>query len=338
MSFACASDADAGAPPLLAIRDLDVWFDTEHGRVHAVRGVSLDVAASRTLGLVGESGCGKSVTCHAVLRLTPANGLVSGQIAFDGRDLAQFGDAAMNAVRGHEIAMIFQEPLSALNPVHPVGAQIVESLRLHRAMDTRAARAEAMRLLERVGIPEAARRMGEYPHQLSGGLNQRVMIAMALACRPRLLLADEPTTALDVTIQAQILDLLQALQRELGMAMVLVTHDLGVVAEVADEVAVMYAGSVVEQGSALDVFARPLHPYTAGLLHAIPRIDATVEALAPIEGTVPSAIDIPPGCAFAPRCPRAQARCTLQRPALQRAGARRSVACHFPLETVEAAA
>ncbi len=335
MSSASVSEAAAQAAPLLAIRGLDLWFDTEQGRVHAVRGVSLEVPAGRTLGLVGESGCGKSVTCHSILRLTPANGVMAGAILFDGRDLAAGGEEAVGELRGREIAMIFQEPLSALNPVHTIGAQIGESLHLHRGMDTQAAQAEALRLLERVGIPEAARRMHEYPHQLSGGMNQRAMIAMALACRPRLLIADEPTTALDVTIQAQILALLQELQREFGMAIILVTHDLGVVAQSADEVAVMYAGSVVEQASALELFARPQHPYTAGLLHAIPRIDVTVETLTPIEGSVPSAMEIPAGCAFAPRCSRAQARCREEVPVLRRTDSHRTLACHYPLGPVE---
>ncbi|RPI43150.1 MAG: ABC transporter ATP-binding protein [Betaproteobacteria bacterium] len=338
MSSAFASSGPADCAPLLEIRNLDIWFDTEQGRVHAVRGVSFDVPAGRTLGIVGESGCGKSVTCHAILRLTPGNGSMAGEILFDGRNLAAGGEERLAGVRGREIAMIFQEPLSALNPVHTIGAQIAESLRLHRGMDPRAARAEVLRLLERVGIPEARRRMGEYPHQLSGGMNQRAMIAMALACRPRLLIADEPTTALDVTIQAQILGLLQELQREFAMAIVLVTHDLGVVAESADEVAVMYAGSVVEQGAATDIFARPLHPYTAGLLQAIPRIDATIEALTPIEGTVPSAMAIPRGCSFAPRCRYARELCREVAPTLRAAGTRRALACHFPLDATGAAA
>ena len=338
MSSAFASNAAEDPAPLLEIRNLDLWFDTEQGRVHAVRGVSFDVAAGKTLGIVGESGCGKSVTCHAILRLTPGNGFMAGEILFDGRDLAAGGEEGVAQIRGREIAMIFQEPLSALNPVHTIGGQIGESLRLHRGMDAQAARAETLRLLERVGIPEAARRMDEYPHQLSGGMNQRAMIAMALACRPRLLIADEPTTALDVTIQAQILSLLQELQREFGMAIILVTHDLGVVAESADDVAVMYAGSVVEQGSAADVFARPLHPYTAGLLHAIPRIDLTADTLTPIEGSVPSAMTIPPGCSFAPRCSYAQERCREQMPSLRAVGTRRALACHFPLDGAEAAA
>jgi oligopeptide/dipeptide ABC transporter ATP-binding protein len=332
MSSACATDADATARSLLEIRDLRVWFDTDRGRVHAVRGVSLALAAGRTLGIVGESGCGKSVTCHAVLRLTPGNGIVRGEIRFDGRDLALAPEAELGRIRGREIAMIFQEPMSALNPVHTIGSQIVESLRLHRHMAEAAARTESVRLLERVGIPEPARRLREYPHQLSGGMNQRAMIAMALACRPRLLLADEPTTALDVTIQAQILALLQELQRETGMAMLLVTHDLGVVAETADDVAVMYAGAVVEQGSVHEIFARPRHPYTAGLLQAIPRIDATAPLLEPIEGSVPSALSTRAGCAFAARCARAAERCWRETPALTHTSPGHALACHHPLE------
>jgi len=338
MSSASASSPGAVTSPLLEIRNLDLWFDTEQGRVHAVRGVSLDVDAGRTLGIVGESGCGKSVTCHSILRLTPANGVMAGEILFGGEDLAAYDEQRLTKLRGREIAMIFQEPLSALNPVHTVGGQIAESLQLHRGMSTQAAHAEALSLLERVGIPEAKRRLREYPHQLSGGMNQRAMIAMALACRPRLLIADEPTTALDVTIQAQILNLLRDLQREFGMALILITHDLGVVAEIADDVAVMYAGSVVEQASVNDLFAHPMHPYTAGLLHAIPRIDATAQTLMPIEGTVPSAMATPPGCSFAPRCAYAQDRCRLERPALRRTADGRALACHFPLAAAEVVA
>jgi len=333
-----ASNREAAPAPLLEIRNLDLWFDTEQGRVHAVRRVSLSVGAGRTLGIVGESGCGKSVTCHSILRLTPANGVMAGQILFGGEDLAAYDENQLTKLRGREIAMIFQEPLSALNPVHTIGGQIAESLRLHRGMSAEAARAEVLSLLERVGIPEAQRRLREYPHQLSGGMNQRAMIAMALACRPRLLIADEPTTALDVTIQAQILNLLHDLQQEFGMAIILITHDLGVVAEIADEVAVMYAGSVVEQASVTELFAHPMHPYTAGLLHAIPRIDATAQSLMPIEGTVPSAIDIPPGCSFAPRCVHVQERCRQERPILHQLGDGRALACHFPLAVPEAVA
>ena len=330
MSSACA--AESGAPPLLEVRDLHVWFDAEEGRVHAVRGVSLEVAAGTTLGIVGESGCGKSVTCQAVLRLTPRNGIVQGSIRFDGLELTTLDGRALDAIRGRRIAMVFQEPMSALNPVHTVGMQIAESLRLHRGMQPADARAEARRLLDRVGIPEPERRLREYPHQLSGGMNQRAMIAMALACRPSLLLADEPTTALDVTIQAQILALLQELQRETGMAMILVTHDLGVVAESADRVAVMYAGSVVEEAAAVDLFASPRHPYTAGLLRALPRLDADAQQLEPIEGSLPSPRSALAGCAFAPRCARATERCRREAPPRVACAPGRSVACHFPLD------
>jgi oligopeptide/dipeptide ABC transporter ATP-binding protein len=337
MSSASASRW-AGNVPLLEIRGLQVDFDTEHGRVHAVRGVSFELDAGRTLGIVGESGCGKSVTLHAILRLTPSNAVLRGEILFQGEPLHAPARGTLERVRGRDIAMIFQEPLSALNPVHTIGSQIAESLRLHRGLDVRTAHGEVLQLLDRVGIPDAARRCHEYPHQLSGGMNQRAMIAMALASNPKLLLADEPTTALDVTIQAQILLLLQDLQRELGMAMVLVTHDLGVVAETADDVAVMYAGMVVERAPALGLFARPAHPYTAALLAALPRIDQARDALEPIEGTLPSAAAEIVGCPFMPRCPVRQARCQHEKPALRQIDRGRQVACHFPVHSTAEAA
>jgi oligopeptide/dipeptide ABC transporter ATP-binding protein len=332
MPSASGASAAEGVP-LLEVRDLDVFFDTEEGTVHAVRSVSLAVHAGETLGIVGESGCGKSVTCHSVLRLIPPNGEIRGEIHFEGRDLLALGPADLEKVRGRDIAMIFQEPASSLNPVHTVGSQIAESLVLHRGMSATQARAEALRLLDRVGIPEARRRLGEYPHQLSGGMNQRAMIAMALACRPKLLIADEPTTALDVTIQAQILALLKELQSEYSMAVILVTHDLGVIAETSDRVVVMYAGSVVEEAMAVDLFARPAHPYTLGLMESLPRIDRTVENLSPIEGTVPSLLAMPPGCAFAPRCRFSATRCrnALPRPESHVSG--RRVACFYPRST-----
>jgi oligopeptide/dipeptide ABC transporter ATP-binding protein len=323
-----------GADALLAVRDLHVSFDTEEGVVHAVRGVSFEVGRGATLGIVGESGCGKSVTCLAVLRLLAPHARVSGSVVFDGTPLTTLARGAMDRLRGERIAMIFQDPSASLNPVHTVGAQIAESLKLHRGMDRRQAAAEALRLLDRVGIPEAKRRLAAYPHQLSGGMNQRVMIAMALACRPQLLIADEPTTALDVTIQAQILDLLQELRAEYGMALILITHDLGVVAEMADTVAVMYAGRIAEQRASVDLYAHPAHPYSAGLLHSLPRIDRTLAALSPIEGAVPSPLELPAGCAFAPRCTHAQARCRTEAPpAREFPGGR--VACHFPLASLQ---
>jgi oligopeptide/dipeptide ABC transporter ATP-binding protein len=319
------------AAPLLEVRDLDVAFDTEDGPVRAVRGVSFEVDAGRTLGIVGESGCGKSVSCHALMRLLPGNARVGGKALFEGRDLLRLSEHELDALRGRDIAMIFQDPAASLNPVHTVGAQVTETLRLHRAMSRAEARTETLRLFDRVGIPEAARRLDEYPHQLSGGTNQRVMIAMALACRPRLLIADEPTTALDVTIQAQILELLRELQTEYGMALVLITHDLGVVAEMADDVAVMYAGTVVERAPVGALFDAPSHPYTAGLLASVPRIDRTAGELVPIEGAVPPPSRLPPGCAFEPRCRRARARCRGETPAPPAAGTARGAACFFPL-------
>ena len=331
MRFESGTDAPAGRerpPRLLEIRDLDVFFDTEEGTLHAVRGVSLAVDAGETLGIVGESGCGKSVTCHSVLRLLPPNGEIRGRILFDGRDLLALEPATLDKVRGRDIAMIFQEPASSLNPVHTIGSQLGESLILHRDMSASQARAEALRLLDRVGIPEGKRRLGEYPHQLSGGMNQRAMIAMALACRPRLLIADEPTTALDVTIQAQILELLGELQREYGMSLILVTHDLGVVAETAERVAVMYAGRVVEEASVEELFAHPAHPYTLGLLQSLPRVDRTEVELSPIEGAVPSLLSMPRGCTFAPRCRYSADRCRERVPELSMT--QHSVACFFP--------
>ena len=313
--------------PLLAIEDLWVEFDTARGQLPAVDGVSLAVGAGETLGLVGESACGKSTACHAVLRLTPPNGRVSGRIMFQGNDLLALDDARLDRVRGRDIAMIFQDPMAALNPVHSVGTQIGETLRLHRAMTGRAGREETLRLLDLVGIPDARRRIGEYPHQMSGGMNQRVGIAMALASQPKLLIADEPTTALDVTIQAQILDLLRRLQRETGMGLLLVTHDLGVVAEMADRVAVMYAGRIVEVAPAADLFARPQHPYTRGLIASIPRLEGAIDRLPAIEGNVPSLDDLPAGCRFAPRCGYAIERCRTGDPRLDARARGQSSAC-----------
>jgi len=295
---------------LLKINDLRIHFDTEEGVVPAVEGVNLSLGQGETLCLVGESGCGKSVTCHAVLQLTPPNGrIVSGSIEFEGTDLLGLDRSRLTKIRGSEIAMIFQDPMSALNPVHTVGAQLAESLVLHQALSRQEALSESLRLLDLVGIPEAKSRLREYPHQLSGGMSQRVMIAIALACRPKLLIADEPTTALDVTIQAQILDLLRGLQDELQMSIILVTHDLGVVAEMADSVAVMYCGRIVEEAEAHDLFHSPRHPYTEGLLRSLPRVDRDLEDLTPIEGWVPSPFELPEGCRFEPRCPYSTDQC-----------------------------
>ncbi len=318
------------AAPLLDVRDLHVLFDAEEGAVHAVRGVSFHVDPGETLGIVGESGCGKSVTCMALLRLLPGNARVVGEVTFDGRKLLDLPAGALDRIRGHEIAMIFQDPAASLNPVHTIGRQIMESLRLHRAMNRREAEAEALRLLERVGISEARRRLSAYPHQLSGGMSQRAMIAMALACRPKLLIADEPTTALDVTIQAQIIELLKDLQAEFGMSVIVITHDLGVVAEIADRVAVMYAGNVVEEADVHTLFRAPSHPYTVGLLASMPRIDRTAHSLSPIEGAVPSPRNLPAGCAFGPRCHYADAACHSAPPALAALGEHRRTACFHP--------
>jgi peptide/nickel transport system ATP-binding protein/oligopeptide transport system ATP-binding protein len=317
---------------LLDIRDLHVHFDTEDGVVRALHGVDIQVKRGETVCLVGESGCGKSVTGHAVLGLTPRNGrIVSGSILFDGNDLLQHDEGRLNRIRGKEIAMIFQDPMNALNPVHSVGAQLKESLVLHQRLDDGAARRRAVQLLEMVGIPAPEMRLKEFPHQLSGGMSQRVMIAMALACRPKLLIADEPTTALDVTIQAQILDLLRQLQAETGMSVLLITHDLGVVAEMAHEVAVMYCGRIVEAGAVADLFARPAHPYTQGLLRSLPRVDRDAETLEPIEGVVPSPFALPAGCSFAPRCRYASTQCSSGSPPLAPGHGRQSVACYHPI-------
>ncbi|HEX8714090.1 MAG TPA: ABC transporter ATP-binding protein [Solirubrobacteraceae bacterium] len=294
--------------PLLRVEDLRVEFPTEDGVVHAVDGVTYEVGAGRTLGIVGESGSGKTVSSLTTLGLTRAQGArVSGRILFDGKDLVALSERELRAVRGNDIAMIFQDPLSSLHPFFKVGAQLIEAVRVHRDVSKAQARERAIELLGLVGIPDPARRVDEYPHEFSGGMRQRAMIAMALANEPKLLIADEPTTALDVTVQAQILALLQRLQRELGMAIVIITHDLGVVAEVADDIAVMYAGRIVETASAELLFAGPEHPYTWGLLKSIPSLSGTrKEQLVPIPGTPPSLINRPPGCHFHPRCPYSQ--------------------------------
>ncbi|TDG18534.1 ABC transporter ATP-binding protein, partial [Paracraurococcus ruber] len=289
----------------VALRNLAVAFDG----VPALRGIDLAVAPGEALGLVGESGCGKSVTWLAALGLLPARARVTGSVTLHGEELLGAPPAVLDRIRGGRVAMIFQDPASSLNPVHRIGRQVTEALALHRGLRGAAARAEAKRLFDQVGIPDAARRLDAYPHELSGGQNQRVMIAMALAGQPELLVADEPTTALDVTIQAQILDLLRALQRETGMALVLISHDLGVVADTCDRVAVMYAGRVVEEAPAARLFEAAAHPYTQGLLGALPPIEGPRRPLAAIPGGVPDPGAMPPGCAFAPRCPRRGPAC-----------------------------
>jgi oligopeptide/dipeptide ABC transporter ATP-binding protein len=292
--------------PLLQVKDLNIGFETDRGTVRPVRDVSLNVFPGQTVALVGESGCGKSVTAMSILRLIPQppGKVLGGSIHFEGRDLLTLPERNMRAVRGKQIAMIFQEPMTSLNPVYTVGDQIVEAVKLHQHVSTREGYEIAEQSLRDVGIADAHRRLNEYPHHMSGGMRQRVMIAMALSCQPKLLIADEPTTALDVTIQAQILELLQKLQNEKGMAILLITHDLGVVAENADVVAVMYASRIVEVASAEDLFDHPQHPYTEGLFRSVPRLGATKTRLDTIPGTVPNPARFPGGCKFHPRCPR----------------------------------
>ncbi len=308
--------------PLLAVENLQTHFHTDDGVVRAVDGVSFEIRPRETLAVVGESGSGKSVTSLSILRLVPEppGRIVGGAIRFKGRDLLALSPAEMRAIRGKEISMIFQEPMTSLNPVFTCGEQIIEAVMLHEELHRRAARARAIEMLALTGIPSPAQRVDEYPHQMSGGMRQRVMIAMALACRPALLIADEPTTALDVTIQAQILELLKRLQQELGMAVLLITHDLGVVAETADRVAVMYAGQVVEAADARALFKRGRHPYTAGLLASLPTLGRRRESLRVIAGNVPDPASFPAGCRFHPRCPCVVDRCRAEEPRLERAG------------------
>ncbi|CAM5763029.1 ABC transporter ATP-binding protein [Labrys miyagiensis] len=337
-----APDNGGGVPasspaPVLEVRNLSVTFRTESGPVRAVQDVSFTLRAGETLALVGESGSGKSVTSLAIMRLTPPAPKVTlgGSVLLHGgdapRDLTTLGREAMRAVRGNEISMIFQEPMTSLNPVHRVGDQIAEAVMFHRNVGRRQALARAEELLEQVGIPEARRRLQSYPHHLSGGMRQRVMIAMALACDPRVLIADEPTTALDVTVQAQILELLKELQATTGMAIVFITHNLGVVAEIADQVMVMYAGRIVEQGGVVPVMKEPRMPYTQGLLRSMPRMDLAGEPgtmLEAIQGSVPDPLDLPPGCAFAPRCTHCEAGvCDRAIPALEPTEAGHMVRC-----------
>ena len=325
------------ARPLLAVEDLRVAFEGDRGLVtQAVAGVSFVLARGRTLGIVGESGCGKSVTALAIMRLLPrANTQVSGAVLFEGHDLGRLPERSMQDLRGNRLAMIFQEPMTSLNPSFTVGDQIGEALQRHRGLSGSAARRAAIAMLERVRMPSPEVRVDEYPHKLSGGMRQRVMIAMALACAPALLIADEPTTALDVTIQAQILELLAKLREETGTAVILITHDLGVVAETCDEVAVMYAGEIVELAPAEDLFEAPQHPYTVGLLGSIPLLNVTRQRLTTISGSVPALSGAFAGCRFAGRCPFAQGRCRAQPPPLAAVGSGRLSRCwRAPLEAL----
>jgi len=302
---------------ILEVKNLCTSFFTEEGEVKAVNGVSFSVPSGRTLGIVGESGSGKSITSLSILRLIQSPGKIkSGEILFDGKDLLQLSEKDMRKIRGNEISMIFQEPMTSLNPVFTIGEQISEVYQIHRNLSKREAKEKSIEMLKLVGIPSPEKRIDQYPHELSGGMRQRVMIAMALACNPKLLIADEPTTALDVTIQAQILRLIKELQEKLHMSVIFITHDLGVVAETCDYVAVMYCGKVVEFADVKTLFKNPQHPYTVGLLNSLPRHDIDQEELIAIKGNVPSPFEMPKGCAFAPRCPHASAICHTKEPEL----------------------
>jgi oligopeptide/dipeptide ABC transporter ATP-binding protein len=323
---------------MIEVKGLKTEFKTDDGQFFAADDVSFSVSKGKTLGLVGESGCGKSVTAMSLMRLIQAPGhIIAGEILFEGRDLLKLSENEMRAIRGNDMAMIFQEPMTSLNPVFTCGNQIEETIRLHQKKLThQETKARAIEMLRLVGIPAPERRYDEFPHQLSGGMRQRVMIAMALSCHPKLLIADEPTTALDVTIQAQILDLMRKLKSELNASMILITHDLGVVAEMCDDVAVMYAGKIVEYGSVFDIFERPQHPYTKGLLDSIPHFESgkKLERLKTIPGLVPSLSKLPKGCRFADRCSYVQEKCHQAMPPLEtKDGSPHLAACYFPLNT-----
>ncbi|MCA2028062.1 ABC transporter ATP-binding protein [Enterobacter sp. K16B] len=312
---------------LLELDDLHTTFRTREGEMHAVRGVSFQVQPGELVGIVGESGCGKSVTCKSIIQLLGSNGRITGgSIRFQNEDLAQKTPAQMRDIRGNEIAMIFQDPMTALNPVLTIGKQMAEILMRNKGLSKKAAKAAAIAMLQQVGIAEAERRYDQYPHEFSGGMRQRVMIAIALSCNPKLLIADEPTTALDVTIQAQILRLLKSLQQQTQTAILLITHDLGVVAQVCSRVVVMYGGLVMEEGNVEDIFYRPAHPYTQGLLASLPRPDEENQRLSPIEGSPPGLLNPPPGCPFAERCPKRMPQCERQ-PAFYSAGEGHRAAC-----------
>jgi oligopeptide/dipeptide ABC transporter ATP-binding protein len=325
---------------LIQVKNLRTSFFTPEGEVRAIDGVSFEIAEGKTLGLVGESGCGKSVTSLSIMRLIPSppGKIVGGEIIYRGRDLLKLGNEEMRKIRGNEISMIFQEPMTSLNPVFTVGNQIGEAIRLHQGLGKKETRQKTIEMLRLVKIADPESRVDAYPHQLSGGMRQRVMIAMALSCNPSLLIADEPTTALDVTIQAQILELMKELQQKIGMALLLITHDLGVVAEQADGVAIMYAGKIVERASTRAIFARPLHPYTVGLLNSLPGARGKKKKrLAAIPGVVPNPLHLPGGCRFRDRCPKAQPLCADAEPPLVEKESGHWVACYFP-ETEQRAA
>lgn len=319
--------------PLLSVRNLHTVFYTSDGVTPAVRGVSFDIEPGETLGVVGESGCGKSVTAFSVMRLIPdpPGKIEAGEVYFEGQDLLRKTPEEMRQIRGSKMSMIFQEPMTSLNPVYTIGDQISEVLEHHMGMTRQEGMEKAVRLLQSVGIPEPERRIKQYPHEMSGGMRQRVMIAMALACDPTLLIADEPTTALDVTIQAQILELMKDLKKRTGTAIMLITHDLGVVAEMADRVAVMYLGKIIEEGTAGDIFHRPLHPYTLGLLNSIPRMDRVLARLHVIPGTVPNPMFMPEGCPFNNRCDYATAECRENEPEMSVVTETHKVSCFHPV-------
>ena len=320
---------------LLEVKNLETRFFTQDGIVHAVNGISYELEKGETLAIVGESGSGKSVSVLSILRLIPhpPGRITGGEVWFEGKDLLKMSDSEIRHIRGNKIAMIFQDPMTSLNPVLTIGFQVMEALQIHMGMDKQQAMERTIELLQMVGIPDAEKRLKDYPHQFSGGMRQRVMIAMGLACNPQILIADEPTTALDVTIQAQIVDLVKKLQKEIGMSVIWITHDLGVVAGIADKVIVMYAGSIVEEAPVKELYGNPRHPYTLGLLKSIPRMDRPrKEKLTPIKGLPPNLIDMPPGCPFAPRCEYRVERCLHEKPELREVGPNHRTACWIDIE------
>ncbi len=327
---------------LLEVNNLTTHFFTSDGVVKAVDGINYHLDEGEILGIVGESGCGKSVSALSLMRLVadPPGKIVDGEVTFEGKDLLQLGDAEMRSIRGNRMAMVFQEPMTSLNPVLTIGRQVTETLELHQNMTKSQARERAVELIRMVGISDAGSRLTDYPHQFSGGMRQRVMIAMALSCNPKLIIADEPTTALDVTIQAQILELMRELAQQFGTALIIITHNLGVVARYAHRVVVMYAGKIIETGTAAEIYRNPRHPYTLGLLKSVPRLDEAVKAsLDPIEGLPPDLIDLPVGCSFQPRCPYAFDRCTQETPYLMEHSEAHTTACwrHEELTELKAA-